>query len=220
MANTITIVDAIKSPRLFGCLPRFKSLETWTAWLVVLKAIFGLGMTVDDLVVFQRHTGRTSPPANGFKETYLIIGRRGGKSFISALVTCFIACFIDFTPFIKGGAGQISTAMRVLAETIASDVSLLVTFNQAIEGVIKNNPESQANPKALAQLDGYKRPLVTSLSGNLQRFGIERIAKVESLQEIIAEMTEKTETNDRRNADCAPSSLTARSDGSEFFWTR
>jgi hypothetical protein len=116
----------------------------------------------------------------------------------------------------KGGAGQISTAMRVLAEIIASDVSLLVTFNQAIEGVIKNNPKARANPKALAHLDGYKRPLVNSLSGNLQRFGTERIAKVESLQEIIAEMTEKTETNDRRNADCAPSSLTARSDGSEF----
>ena len=116
----------------------------------------------------------------------------------------------------KGGAAQISTATRVLAEIIASDVSLLMTFNQAIDGVIPNNQKARQNPKASAQLDGYKRPLVNSLSGNLQRFGTERIAKVESLQEIIAEMTEKTETNDRRNADCAPSSLTARSDGSEF----
>jgi hypothetical protein len=32
---------------------------------------------------------------------------------------------------------------------------------------------------------GYKRPLVSSLSGNLQRFGMERVAKVESLQKII-----------------------------------
>jgi len=32
-----------------------------------------------------------------------------------------------------GRAAQISTAMRVLAEIIASDVSLLVTFNHAID---------------------------------------------------------------------------------------
>jgi hypothetical protein len=69
-------------------------------------------------------------------------------------------------------------------------VSLLVTFNHAIDSVIQNNPKARANPKALAQLDGYKRPLVSSLSGNLQRFGMERVAKVESLQEIIAEMSE------------------------------
>ena len=84
--------------------------------------------------------------------------------------------------------------MRVLAEIIASDVSLLVTFNNAIDGVIQNNPKARANPKALAQLDGYKRPLVSSLSGNLQRFGMEKVGKVESLQEIIAEMIETTET--------------------------
>ena len=44
----------------------------------------------------------------------------------------------------KGEAAQISTAMRVLAEIIASDVSLLVTFNHAID-VIQDKPESRAN---------------------------------------------------------------------------
>jgi hypothetical protein len=96
----------------------------------------------------------------------------------------------------KGGAAQISTAMRVLAEIIASDVSLLVTFNQAIDDLITNNQKVRYNPKALAQLDGYKRPLVSSLSSNLQRFGMDKINKVESLKEIIEEMTEADGTSE------------------------
>jgi hypothetical protein len=50
----------------------------------------------------------------------------------------------------KHGEAQISTAMRMLAEIIESDVSLLVTFDHAIDGVIQNNPKARANPKALA----------------------------------------------------------------------
>ncbi len=45
MAKQITIIDAIKNRWLFGALPRFKALDSWAAWLVVLKAIFGLSMT-------------------------------------------------------------------------------------------------------------------------------------------------------------------------------
>jgi hypothetical protein len=43
----------------------------------------------------------------------------------------------------KGGAAQISTAMRVLAEIIASDVSLLVTFNHAIDGDDRNQRDQR-----------------------------------------------------------------------------
>jgi hypothetical protein len=84
----------------------------------------------------------------------------------------------------------ISATERILAEIISSDVALLVTFNQAIDGVLKNNQKARQNPKALAQLDGYKRGLVNSLTGNLQRFGFQKVAKLESLQEIIDEMGE------------------------------
>jgi len=44
-----------------------------------------------------------------------------------------------------------------------SERCVAVTFNHAIDGVIQNNPKARANPKALAQLDGYNRPLVSSL---------------------------------------------------------
>jgi hypothetical protein len=46
-----------------------------------------------------------------------------------------------------GHTAQISTVMRVLAEIVASDVSLLATFNQAIEGVIRNNQKARQTPR-------------------------------------------------------------------------
>ena len=69
----------------------------------------------------------------------------------------------------KGGAAQISSAIRVLAEIIASDVPLLVTFNTAIDDVIHNNPTARANPKVLAQLDGLQQAAGEFSAGNLQR---------------------------------------------------
>ena len=92
----------------------------------------------------------------------------------------------------KGGAAQISTAMRVgdhRQRRVA--VGHVQSCDRRRD---PEHPKGRANPKALAQLDGYKRPLVGSLSMNLQRFGMERVAKVESLQEIIAEMTDNSAT--------------------------
>jgi hypothetical protein len=41
----------------------------------------------------------------------------------------------------------------VLAEIIASDVSLLVAFNHAIDGVIQNHPTARANPKGVGAME-------------------------------------------------------------------
>lgn len=102
----------------------------------------------------------------------------------------------------KGGEAQISTAMRILGEVIASDAAWLMAINRAIDGVINANQKARSNPKALHTLDGYKRGLVNSLMGNLQRFGFEKVARIETLQEIIDEMGEDNKTSRNTCPDC------------------
>jgi hypothetical protein len=56
-----------KHRRSDGELTHDKTLDSWAAWLVVLKAVFGLPMTPEEPIVFSRHTGRESPPLGGYK---------------------------------------------------------------------------------------------------------------------------------------------------------
>jgi hypothetical protein len=101
MKKQIDIVQALRNPKLFGSL--FKSLDTWAAWVVFLKAIFGLAMDPGELELYRKCTGRLYPPVGGFKEAAAIVGRRGGKSRVGALIGVFIGCFYDFKPYLAAG---------------------------------------------------------------------------------------------------------------------
>jgi hypothetical protein len=79
-----TIIDAIGDPALFATW--FRDPRTWRGWFVFLRALFGLAMSADDRVLFRQCTGRDDPPAGGFREAWLVVGRRGGKSLMLALV--------------------------------------------------------------------------------------------------------------------------------------
>jgi hypothetical protein len=97
----MTIIDAIHDPNLFR--PLFKNLGTWRTWFVVLKAIFAIPMTEEERVIFTQLTGRTTPPAEQVQECWFVVGRRGGKSFIVALIAVFLACFRDYREHLGPG---------------------------------------------------------------------------------------------------------------------
>lgn len=89
----MNIIEAMRDERVFGGLPGMGYLSTWTNWIVCLKAIFGLGMSEPEVEFFRKFTDREAVPAEAFREAFLIVGRRGGKSFISALIAVYLAVF-------------------------------------------------------------------------------------------------------------------------------
>jgi len=81
----MNIVQALDDPKVFG---RYFKAETWNAWRVFLAALFGLPLTHDQLALFRQFTGRSTPPTKPLQEAWLVVGRRGGKSFVLAVIAC------------------------------------------------------------------------------------------------------------------------------------
>ena len=96
---------------LMNALGLFKS-ASWDAWRVVLRAIYGLPITDSDLAVYRRLTGRQRAPVRPFREVWLIVGRRGGKSFISSLIAVYAVTCRTYVL----SPGEVGTFMIVAAD--------------------------------------------------------------------------------------------------------
>src|SRR5690348_4150736 len=115
----MNIIQTIQHPHLFA--PWFKSRgmntscsDSWLAWSGVLKAMFALAMTDEEHALFTKITGRTRVPVQPVREAWLIVGRRGGKSFVCALVAVYLACFYDYAKYLTLGE-------RAVVMILASD---------------------------------------------------------------------------------------------------
>lgn len=98
----ISILDAVADPDLFG--PWFRKPATWRAWFAFLAVLFGHDLDDAGTELFRQCTGRTdTPPSEGFREGWLVVGRRGGKSLALALIAVFLATFKDWTPYLTPG---------------------------------------------------------------------------------------------------------------------
>ena len=109
--TAVSILEALDDPALFR--PHFRG-DTWKPWRAFLAALFGLPMDDDAATLYQHHTGRTEAPASAFKETALVIGRRGGKSRVLALVAVYLAAFFDYAPYLA--PGEVATIAIIAAD--------------------------------------------------------------------------------------------------------
>ena len=104
----VNILQAIADPNLFAAW--FKDHETWGAWQTFLAALFGL--PIEDEALYVACTGGRPVPTQQAGETFLIVGRRGGKSFICALVGVYLASFRSYAL----APGEVGVVMILAAD--------------------------------------------------------------------------------------------------------
>jgi hypothetical protein len=107
----VNVLRALDDEKVFA--PFFRG-GSWGAWRVFLSALFALPLGAEQFALYQRHTGRSTPPAQPSHESWLVCGRRSGKSFVLATVAVFLACFRDWRPFL--GPGERGTVMVIAAD--------------------------------------------------------------------------------------------------------
>ena len=92
----MNIIEAIRDPNLFRpfLADETDSLTSWKAWLVALKATWGLPIRSDyGRKLVRQCTGRDARklPREGFSTVIFLTGRRSGKSRISAVIGAYSA---------------------------------------------------------------------------------------------------------------------------------
>jgi hypothetical protein len=110
---------------------------SWNNWKVYLRALFGLPMTDDQAEVFRQFTGRTTVPTQPFKESALVIGRRGGKSRTMAWVATYLSLFRDYRPYLAPGE-------KATVAIIASDRKQARSIFRYITGVFQASAQLKA----------------------------------------------------------------------------
>jgi hypothetical protein len=92
----------------------FRDRATFVAWFAFLRVMFGLALDEIALNLFRECTGRSVPAPGGYREVTLVIGRRGGKSLMMALIAAYLACFFDWRPFLT--IGERASIMIIAAD--------------------------------------------------------------------------------------------------------
>ena len=95
----LTLLQALQDPHLLGA---FIHRETWGAWFTLLRAMQALPPEDGDEELFQRCTGRQSWPTVPARETYIIAGRRSGKSINAALLATYMAAMRTYCGLSRG----------------------------------------------------------------------------------------------------------------------
>jgi len=138
----VNIIQTINDKKLFA--DQFGD-DSWQHWRSLLAGFYGLKLNEQEALQFNTLTKRQAP-AQAFNELWLCVGRRGGKSHISALLAVYEAFFNDYTNILA--AGEVATvfviaADRKQARSVMRYIRGMIESNSLLQSmVIKDSPES------------------------------------------------------------------------------
>lgn len=101
------------TPDVLRLFPDFQQ-PSWRPWVAFKGALDGHILRGDALRLFRDCTQRQQPPTEPVAEAYAVVGRRGGKSRLSAALAIEAACLRDWRP--RLAAGEWATAAIVAAD--------------------------------------------------------------------------------------------------------
>jgi hypothetical protein len=102
---TGTIIDLMEAAGMIGA--------EWLPWRAFWKAVYALPMSPEELIIYQRHTKRETPPSVPVEEAFMPVGRGAGKTRNAALNAVFKAISFD--------ASQVAAGEPVVVPLIAKD---------------------------------------------------------------------------------------------------
>ena len=124
------ILEALDAPSLFGGM---FDAPSWEPWRAFLAALWALPMASEALALYRRHTGRVEPPEAPQRYAELVVGGRGGKSRILALIAVYMAACIDHREHLVPGE-------RAVVAVIAKDRQQAKVILGYIVGFLKERP--------------------------------------------------------------------------------
>src|SRR5277367_5000594 len=125
---------------ILGLLRRQLDATSWDVWRVFLKALEALPMDEAEMALYRHHTGHTEPPTKPARYAELVVGRRGGKSRILALIATYLSCVIDHSQFVAPGEVPVVAIIardrdqaKVIKNYIAGFIRAIPLFEELIE---------------------------------------------------------------------------------------
>ena len=166
---------------------------TWNSWRALLKAMFALPLTEDELELYRQLTGRQKVPAAPCREVWLLVGRRGGKSIMAAIAVYQVTCRRYTLAPGEVGTLMVLAADRSQARVVRGYIGALLRSIGALEALIeddlveridlKNGLRVEVHTASFRSLRGY------TVTRMLERYTHPTVArKVDALESFPASM--------------------------------